>query len=112
MATEHEFRPTWAAWFWMLVLSLGLLTPYVWWRRRGVRYEIRDGRAIRYTGRLSTSVEEIRIADVSRMETHRSFGEKILGGGSITLDTGVDEMTLSAVPDPDGVINTVRAYQS
>jgi uncharacterized membrane protein YdbT with pleckstrin-like domain len=104
----HEFRPTWAAWFWSLVLTMGIALPWVWWRRRGVRYEVTDERVIRHTGRLSTATDEFALEDVSRIRTCRSVGEKLLGGGTVVIDTGIDEMVISAVPEYEAVVSTLR----
>lgn len=110
-ATRHEFRPSWAAWFWSLVLSMGLLAPWAWWRRRGVRYEILDDRVVRHTGRLSSATEEIQLADVSRIETRQSIGDRLFGTGSIVVDTGVDRLVLSSIPNHDRVAETIRSRQ-
>ncbi|WP_135535370.1 PH domain-containing protein [Halostella pelagica] len=110
--TRHEFRPTWAAWFWLLVLTIGTFAPYVWWRRRGVRYEVTDSRVIKHTGRLSNATDEFLLDDVTRVRTKQTLGEKLLGGGTITIDTGVDELTISAVPNHTGVVETIRETQA
>lgn len=106
--TLHEFRPSWGGWFWTIILSFGLLIPWAWWRRRGVRYEVTENRVLRYTGRLSKRTEEIALADVSRIRTGKSFGEQALDAGTITIDTGQDELTMSAVPNHDSVVETIR----
>jgi uncharacterized membrane protein YdbT with pleckstrin-like domain len=110
--TLHEFRPSWAAWFWWMVLSFGILIPYVWYRRRGVRFTVTEERVIKHTGRVGSATEEIQISEVSRIKTSQSLGEKLLGGGTITLDTGPDKMTLSAVPNHEKVVETIRQRQS
>lgn len=109
---HHSFRPAWGAWFWPIVLTFGLWIPIVWWNRRKVRYIVTDNRVIRKRGRVGSSVEQIRIADVSRVVTNRSLGERILGGGSMMLDTGPDEMTLTAVPNHSTVSDTIGRLQA
>jgi len=106
--TLHEFRPTWAAWFWWLAISFGMLAPIVWWVRRGVRYEVTEDRVIKHTGRLSSHTDEFSLNQVSRIRTSQSVGEKVLGGGTIELDTGNDEMTLRAAPNHDAVADSIR----
>ena len=109
--TLQEFRPSWAAWFWLIVLTFGLALPYVWWRRRGVRYEITNSRVIRHTGRVSSSTDEFQLDRVTRVQTHQSLTERIFGVGAITLDAGVDEMTLTAVPNYEQVAESIRQAQ-
>jgi hypothetical protein len=108
----HSFRPKISAWFWPILLTCGLWLPVALWNRRKVRYVVTDKRVIKKRGRLSSSTEEFRLSDVSRLETNRSFGERILGGGTITLDTGVDQMTLKAVPKHSTVAATIRGGQT
>jgi uncharacterized membrane protein YdbT with pleckstrin-like domain len=107
----HEFRPTWAAWFRMMLCTGGFAIPYVWWRRRGVRYEVTDDRIVKHTGRLSSRTDEFLISEIKRIKTSQSFGEKLLGGGTITVDSGMDSLTLAAVPDHQSVAETIRANQ-
>lgn len=109
--TIQEFRPSWAAWFWLIVLTIGFALPYVWWRRRGIRYEITDSRMIRHTGRVSSSTDEFQLDRVTRVQTHQSFTERFFGVGTITLDAGVDEMTLKAVPNYEQVAELIRQAQ-
>lgn len=108
MSQRHEFRPTWAAWFWLLVLTVGMAAPYVWWHRRGVRYEVTPDRVVKHTGRLSSKTDEFQLEDVKRVRTKQSVGEKLFGAGSIVIDSGVDEMKLSAVPNHDQVVQSIR----
>lgn len=105
---HREFRPSWAAWFWPIVLTVGLAAPWAWWRRRGVRYEITDDRIIKHTGRVSSATEEIRLADVSRLRTEQSLGERLFGKGTIVLDTGIDDLQLRAVPNHATVADEIR----
>lgn len=104
----YEFRPSWTAWFWLIVFSLGIALPYVWWRRRGIRYEITESRLIKHTGRLSSTTEEFQLARLTRVKTNQSLGERVFGVGTITLDTGVDEITIQSVPNYQEVANVIR----
>lgn len=110
--TQMEFRPTWAAWFWTIVLTAGFALPYVWWKRRAVRYEVTDSSVIEHRGRVSTKTDEFLLDDVTRVQTHQSLSERLLGGGSITLDTGPDELTLTAVPNHEKVVSTIQDARS
>jgi hypothetical protein len=109
--TLHEFRPTWAAWFWPLVLTIGMAFPLIWWRRRGIRYIVRSDRVIRRRGHLSAKTDEFQLEDVTRLQTERSIGERLLGSGTIILDTGVDELKISGVPDHESVVASIREAQ-
>jgi len=104
----HEFRPTWAAWFWHMVLTAGMFAPIAWWLRRGVRYEVFDDRFVKHSGRLSSHTDEFSLAQVSRIRTSQSLGEKVLGGGTIVLDRGGDEMEIAATPNHDAVAELTR----
>lgn len=108
----HEFRPTWARYLGLIVLTVGLGFPIAWWLRRGVRYTVTDKRVIKHTGRLSTKTDEFRISDVKRIQTKRTPSEKFLSGGTITLDTGVDELRMAGVPDHDQVAASIREAQT
>ena len=104
----HEFRPTWAAWFWHIILTVGLFAPIAWWLRRGVRYEVLDDRVVKHSGRISSQTDEFALGQVSRIRTSRSLGEQLLGGGTIVLDTGNGEMRIAATPDHDAVAESIR----
>ena len=106
--TIQEFRPSWAAWFWLIFFTFGFALPYVWWRRRGIRYEVTTSRVIRHTGRVTSSTDEFQLNRVLRIKTHQSLSERFFGVGTITLDTGVDEMTLKAVPNHEQVAESMR----
>jgi len=109
--TIQEFRPSWAAWFWLIFFTLGFALPYVWWRRRGIRYEITESRVIRHTGRVSSSTDEFQLARVTRVRTHQTLTQRLFGVGTIILDAGVDEMTLKAVPNHEQVAKAIRQAQ-
>jgi len=89
-----------------------MAAPYVWWKRRGLRYTITENRVIKHTGRMSDATDEFRLADIKRVRTKQSLGEKVLGGGTIVIDTGVDELTIKAVPNYNVVVETIREYQT
>jgi len=96
----------------MLTLSFGMLAPWVWYRRRGIRYEITEERIIKHTGRLGSATEEISFEDISRVRTSQSLGERLFGVGTIVVDTGVDHLELAAVPNHDRVVETIRNQQT
>lgn len=108
----HEFRPTYAAWFWVIVLTSGFGFIWAWWQRRAIRYVITNKRVIKHTGRVSSKTDEFRIADVSRIRTKQGLGDKVLGGGTIKLDTGPDEIEIVGVPNYEAVVRSIRAEQT
>jgi uncharacterized membrane protein YdbT with pleckstrin-like domain len=110
-ATIYEFHHSWAAWFWLLVLSFGGALPYVWWWRRGTRYEITNSRVIRHSGRLSSSTGEFQLDRVTWVTTHQSLPERLFGVGTITLNAGDDEMTIKSVPKYKRVSEATRQAQ-
>ncbi len=108
----QSFRPTFSVWFWPIVLTVVVWIPLAWWRRQNVRYIITNERVITRHGLLRSTSEEFQFSDVSRLETSKSLGERVLGGGTITVDTGTDELTLRAVPNHRAVAATIRKGQA
>lgn len=105
----EQFHPSYAAWFWVGILTLGFGFIHAWWMRKRLTYTITNKRIVKEKSmRFSTSTDEFRLSDVNRIQTSRSLGEKILGGGTIVLDTGVDELTIKAVPNYTDVVDTLR----
>jgi hypothetical protein len=112
-AILHDLRPKWAAWLWPIVLTFGFYIPIAWLKRRRTRYIITDRRAILKRGSWSTShTEEFQLSDVTRLRTNQSLGEKLIGGGTLVLDVGVDELRLTAVPDHSEVAASIRGAQT
>jgi len=106
----YDLRPKWSAWFWsMLFLWWTIAWPmWVWLIRKRTRYVVTTGRVVKKKGWLSKSSEEYPMEEIRHIKTSRSIGERILGGGTIILDTGPGEIHLEAVPGPRDVVNTIR----
>jgi hypothetical protein len=57
---------------------------------------------------LSTHTNEILTSEIKRIETHQSIREKILRGGSITVDSGDDEIEITGIPKMKSVTNSIQ----
>jgi len=108
-----EFTPTYSAWFWIIVLTFGFGFIYAWQERRRTVYLLTDQRVVReYSSWVTSKTDEFYLDEVKRIQTSQSFGENILGGGGITLDTGVDQMEISGVPNHAEVVQKLQEVQS
>jgi len=107
----HEFRPSWSAWAFIIAITCGLALPWVWWKRLATKYRVTEHRVVRKTGVFTTSTDEFRLDRVTRIQTSQSYTERYFGVGSITLDAGVDEMTMESVPNYETVAESIREAQ-
>lgn len=105
---QHEITPAWTVWLWPLVITLGWGLPFVWWRRKTTTYRVYDDRVTRTRGWLGTTTEEYQLSSVKSIRTKQSASDKLLSVGTVTLDTGVDELTLRGVPNYGKVASTIR----
>jgi len=109
----HDLRPKWSAWLWPILLTFGFYAAVAWLKRRRTRYIITDQRAILKQGSWSGGqTEEFRLSDVTRLHTSKSLRENLLGGGTLVLDVGVDELRLPAVPNHSRVAASIREVQT
>lgn len=105
----HDTRPSWAAWWKLILFTLGLAIPYIWWERKKTRYVVTDQRVIMSSGAVSTSTNEYLIDDITNIQTEASIAEKLRGYGTIQLDTSsMHSLELEAVPNYNDVANTIR----
>lgn len=74
--------------------------------------KVSDRRVIRKKGVASTSTDEFRLSDVSRVQTSRSLSDRLVMTGSIRIDTGPDAMRIKRVPRHAAVGGTIRAGQT
>lgn len=112
-AVLHDLRPKWSAWIWPIVFTCGIYAVVAWRKRQTMRYIVTDTRAIFKRGSWAgSSTEEFRLSDVRRLRTETSLGEKIIGGGTLILDTGVDQLRLAAVPNHSDVAASIREAQT
>ncbi len=76
-------------------------------RRLGTRYVITDFRIIRKDGILRTSETVFPYRQLERVQLQQGILERIFGIGTIVVDTGDDQLLISAVPDPRKVEQTI-----
>ena len=69
-------------------------------KRRTTRYVITDNKIIREDGILSKNTEMIPYTQLNRVDLKQSFGQRILGIGTIVVDTGDDTMQIEMIKHP------------
>jgi len=105
---QHKTRPSLVRWFWHLTLSFGLLAPWVALKWMGTRYEVTEDRVIKHTGLLRSATDEFNLEDVQRVKTSQSVIGKLVNVGTVTVDAGVDQLTLTGISDYDTIAETIR----
>ncbi|HSQ67777.1 MAG TPA: PH domain-containing protein [Polyangiaceae bacterium] len=71
----------------LTILTLGLAAIYFWFRSLGRKYRITSQRVVIEYGVLSKRVEQIDLYRIVDFIVTRSFGQRIMGTGTITLDS-------------------------
>jgi membrane protein YdbS with pleckstrin-like domain len=96
---------------------LGALGVFVWlhalWRRNARRYRITDRAVIFERGIVSRSVCELRLSEVSRIELEQGFLERLMGVGSLYLNTGDQrrvEVEFEGIREPERVRGLVADH--
>jgi uncharacterized membrane protein YdbT with pleckstrin-like domain len=69
-------------------------------KRRTTRYIITDNKIIREDGILSKNTEMIPYTQLNRVDLKQSFGQRILGIGTIVVDTGDDKLEIEMIKHP------------
>lgn len=119
-SVQHDLRPRWGKWFWTIVIGVCTLPMFigvlplwhVYRSRKKTRFIITTDRVIVKKGGWSgTSTEEFRTDQIKRVKTSRSIGEKLLGGGTLLLDMGADELRLDGLPNFETVKTSIQNAQ-
>ena len=71
----------------LVVLTVGLAGIYFWIRSLGIRYRITSQRIIVETGLLGKRVDQLDLYRIVDFIVERSFGQRIMGTGTITIDS-------------------------
>ena len=82
--------------------------------RRSVRYSIVGQRLVLNSGILSRSHHEVRIPDIRELTNEQTFIGRILGFGTITVDTAAREgaeIRLENVPRPGEVVKLLNSLR-
>ena len=71
----------------LVVLTAGLAGIYFWFRSLGTRYRITSQRIIVETGLFGKRVDQLDLYRIVDFVVERSFGQRIMGTGTITIDS-------------------------
>lgn len=70
----------------IVVLTLGLAAIYFWLRSLGTRYRVTSQRVIVESGLFGKRVDQLDLYRVVDFVVERSFGQRVMGTGTITID--------------------------
>ncbi len=85
-----------------VLLIIGCLAPFARWL--ATTYTITNRRLITRTGILTTRGHDLPLVRINNVTYERSFSDRLLGCGSLTLTTAADEpLTLDDIPDVEKV---------
>jgi uncharacterized membrane protein YdbT with pleckstrin-like domain len=94
------------------IVITGIIFGYVVYSRSESRYIVTDERVKGKIGVISTTTMEYRIADLRSIGTSRSLFERLVGHGTIELQSGAkNKLIWHGVPDHEQVANTIREKQ-
>jgi uncharacterized membrane protein YdbT with pleckstrin-like domain len=71
----------------LVILTVGLAGIYFWLRALGTHYRITSQRVIVETGMFSKRVDQLDLYRIVDFVVERSFGQRIMGTGTITIDS-------------------------
>jgi uncharacterized membrane protein YdbT with pleckstrin-like domain len=71
----------------LVILTAGLAAIYFWFRSLGTRYRVTSQRVIVETGLFSKRVDQLDLYRIVDFVVERSFGQRIMGTGTITIDS-------------------------
>lgn len=134
---KHE-KPSWINWWLLLVvvafsgllglailaggdiggallffIIAGIFYLYVRYARKRSRYIVTNQRVKKRVGLARRSTGETRIADIRGLSTEQGVLERIVGKGSVLIDSGAaaGKLQIRGVADHDGLANTIREQQ-
>lgn len=95
-----------------LVLA-GILFSYVRYSRKRSRYIVTNQRVKKSVGILRRTTGETRIADIRGLTTEQSILERLVGKGSILIDSGTaaGRLGIKGVPEHEELARTIREQQ-
>lgn len=105
-----------AAWFSLFIL-LVLVGFVAYWTliSRMTKLTITDERTIHRYGLISRDTSEVQHDDVRNMQLDQTFLQRLLNIGTIAISSsGQDDLEVVArrIPNPGGVLETIREHQS
>lgn len=110
-----EARPSWWAFFGLLVFAW-LLIPWLiaWLRRRSVLLRVYEDRVSVERGIVTKSFREFFIRDIRAIDVDQGVWGRIVGVGNITISTAATveaDETLCGLPDPRGIRDLLVALR-
>ncbi len=70
----------------LVIFTLGLALPVLWFRRREKSYKITTQRVVLETGLLSKQLEQIDLYRITDYVVERPFSQRLLGTGNLVLE--------------------------
>ena len=70
----------------VVILTAGLAAIYFWIRSRGTKYRLTSQRVIVETGVFGKRVDQLDLYRIVDFVVERSFGQRVMGTGTITID--------------------------
>lgn len=110
-------RPGWFL-FWCILtpVLLGIIVLLIWhFNLSKTRLTIVGNRVLFKSGVVSTRESEIRIQDVRDVEITRTFGQRMLGTGTLALSTSGEsgmEIEISGLSQPERVREIINALRT
>lgn len=97
----------------ILFIIAGLLYVYVRYARKRSRYIVTNQRVKKRVGLARRTTGETRIADIRGLSTKQGLLERVVGKGSVLIDSGAaaGKLRIRGVADHDGLANTIREQQ-
>lgn len=91
----------------------GVIGAYVYFSRAQSRYVVTDERVIRQVGLIRSSTGETRISDIRGITTEQGIIERIVGKGSVQIDSTAAGglLRIDGVDDYNGLARTIRTQQ-
>ena len=97
----------------IFLIITGLLISYVRIARKRSRYIVTNQRVKKSVGLLRKTTGETRIADIRGLSTEQSLLERLVGKGSVLIDSGAaaGKLGIQGVADHDDLAATIRRQQ-
>lgn len=104
--------------FWCILspVIIGLIAFLIWHLQlRNTRLTIVGKRVLYRTGWMSTREKELRVGDVRDIEITRTFGQRLLGTGRLSLSTSGEsgmEIEIQGLKQPERVREIINALRT
>jgi membrane protein YdbS with pleckstrin-like domain len=94
------------AFFVLLIIVLFLVVE---WRRASTRYVVTDFRIIKKHGLIRRNETVVPYRQLERVVVHQGIIDRLLGIGTLVIDTGEDTIRISSVRDPQKVEQAIMS---